>query len=67
MGDECEGLIKLDEVLSGGVGGNRSIVGWRQPTGEPAGAWAAVSNLLKNRFNSLAQATLPSAPLLVGL
>ena len=49
------------------VGGVRSGGGWGQSAGEPTGARAAVSNLLKNRFNSLALATLPSAPLLVGL
>ena len=67
MGDGCEGLIELDEVLSGGGGGVRSGGDWRQSAGETAGAGAAVSNLLKNRFNSLALATLPSAPPLVGL
>ena len=67
MGDGCEGLIELDEVLSGGGGGLRSGGDWRQSAGEAAGAGAAVSNLLKNRCNSLALATLPSAPLLVGL
>ena len=66
MGDGCEGLIKFDDVPSGG-GGFKRGGGWRQSTGEPAGAMAAVSNLLKNRFNSLALATLPSAQLLVGL
>ena len=67
MGDGCEGLIALDEVLSGGGGGVRSGGGWRQSAGEPAVAGAAASNLLKNKFNSLALATLPTAPLLVGL
>ena len=67
MGDGCEGLIELDEVLSGGEGWVRIGGGWRQSAGETAGARAAVSNLLKNRFNSLAPAILPSAPLLVGL
>ena len=37
MGDGCEGLIKLDEVLSGGGGGIRSGGGWRHSTGESAG------------------------------
>ena len=50
----------------GARGGVRSG-GWGQSAGEPVGARAAVSYLLKNRLNSLALATLPSAPLLVGL
>ena len=62
-----EGLIEVDAVLSGGGRGVRSGDGWRQSTEEPAGARAAVSILSKNRFNSLAQATLPSALLLVGM
>ena len=36
MGDGCEGIIKLDEVLQEGA--VRSGGGWRQSTGEPAGA-----------------------------